>query len=92
MGRCGGGAGPNAFDPVAALEQWVEQGRAPASIIAILRNGDGPTLFRKSTRDIQHKDLHRGEGERASRPAGPDCFVVALAGVWGRRSGRHFFL
>ena len=34
MGHCGGGAGPNAFDPVAALEQWVEHGRAPASIIA----------------------------------------------------------
>lgn len=34
MGHCGGGAGPNAFDPIAALEQWVEHGRAPGSIIA----------------------------------------------------------
>jgi feruloyl esterase len=34
MGHCGGGGGPNAFDPMAALEQWVEQGRAPGSIIA----------------------------------------------------------
>jgi len=34
MGHCGGGNGPNAFDPLAALEQWVEQGRAPGSIIA----------------------------------------------------------
>jgi len=34
MGHCGGGVGPNAFDPVTALEQWVEQGRAPEPIIA----------------------------------------------------------
>lgn len=34
MGHCGGGEGPNVFDPMAALEQWVEQGRAPGSIIA----------------------------------------------------------
>jgi feruloyl esterase len=34
MGHCGGGEGPNLFDPVAALEQWVEHGRAPDAIIA----------------------------------------------------------
>jgi feruloyl esterase len=34
MGHCGGGDGPNAFDPVAALEQWVEHGHAPGTIIA----------------------------------------------------------
>ena len=34
MGHCGGGEGPNAFDMVAALEQWVEQGRAPDQIVA----------------------------------------------------------
>jgi feruloyl esterase len=34
MGHCGGGAGPNVFDQVAALEKWVEHGRAPGSIIA----------------------------------------------------------
>lgn len=34
MGHCGGGEGPNVFDPVAALEQWVENGRAPATITA----------------------------------------------------------
>jgi feruloyl esterase len=34
MGHCGGGEGPNTFDMLTALEQWVEQGRAPASIIA----------------------------------------------------------
>jgi feruloyl esterase len=34
MGHCGGGEGPNTFDMVGALEQWVEQGRAPDRIVA----------------------------------------------------------
>ena len=34
MAHCGGGDGPNAFDMVGALEQWVEQGRAPDRIVA----------------------------------------------------------
>jgi feruloyl esterase len=34
MGHCSGGEGPNTFDAVAALEQWVEQGRAPDRILA----------------------------------------------------------
>jgi feruloyl esterase len=34
MGHCGGGEGPNVFDKVGALEQWVEQGKAPDKIIA----------------------------------------------------------
>jgi feruloyl esterase len=34
MGHCGGGEGPNTFDMLAALEQWVEHGRAPDQIIA----------------------------------------------------------
>jgi streptogramin lyase len=34
MGHCGGGEGPNDFDMLAALEQWVEHDEAPARIIA----------------------------------------------------------
>jgi Tannase and feruloyl esterase len=34
MGHCGGGEGPNAFDMVGALEQWVEHGQAPDQIVA----------------------------------------------------------
>jgi feruloyl esterase len=36
MGHCGGGEGPNVFDTVTALEQWREQGKAPAGIVASL--------------------------------------------------------
>ena len=34
MGHCSGGPGPNQFDAVAALEQWVERGVAPAMLLA----------------------------------------------------------
>ena len=34
MGHCGGGEGPNVFNKVAPLEQWVEQKKAPDAIIA----------------------------------------------------------
>jgi feruloyl esterase len=34
MGHCGGGEGPNVFDKVSTLEQWVEHGKAPEVITA----------------------------------------------------------
>ncbi len=34
MGHCAGGPGPNQFDAVTALEQWVEKGKAPATLLA----------------------------------------------------------
>ncbi len=34
MAHCGGGEGPNRFDMVTALEQWVEKGKAPEQIVA----------------------------------------------------------
>jgi feruloyl esterase len=34
MGHCGGGAGTTTFDMLTALEQWVEQGKAPDTIPA----------------------------------------------------------
>ncbi len=34
MAHCGGGEGPNTFDMVSALEQWVEKGKAPDQIVA----------------------------------------------------------
>ena len=40
MAHCGGGDGPNTFDMVAALENWVEKGKAPDSILASkMQNG-----------------------------------------------------
>jgi feruloyl esterase len=34
MGHCGGGEGPNTFDMMVPLEQWVEKGQAPARVVA----------------------------------------------------------
>ena len=34
MAHCGGGEGPNVFDALTPLEQWREQGQAPAEIVA----------------------------------------------------------
>jgi feruloyl esterase len=34
MAHCGGGEGPNTFDTLTALEQWVEQKKAPGQIVA----------------------------------------------------------
>lgn len=34
MGHCGGGDGPNSLDAMAALEEWVERGKAPDRIVA----------------------------------------------------------
>jgi feruloyl esterase len=34
MQHCGGGPGPNTFDAVTAIERWVEEGIAPAQIVA----------------------------------------------------------
>jgi len=40
MGHCGGGDGTTSFDMLSALEQWVEQGKAPDRITAAhLTNG-----------------------------------------------------
>jgi feruloyl esterase len=40
MAHCGGGEGPNDFDELTALEQWVEQGKPPDFIVAS-RSRDG---------------------------------------------------
>lgn len=34
MGHCGGGDGPNNFDTLSALDHWVENGKAPETMIA----------------------------------------------------------
>jgi feruloyl esterase len=40
MGHCGGSEGPNTFDMVGTMEQWVEHGKAPDKIVAShLRDG-----------------------------------------------------
>ncbi len=46
MAHCFGGTGPNEFDYLTALEQWVEQGVAPESIEATHYGENGPDRTR----------------------------------------------
>lgn len=39
MGHCGGGEGPNTFDMMAPLAQWVEKGQAPTAVVASHTSG-----------------------------------------------------
>jgi feruloyl esterase len=39
MGHCRGGEGPDSFDTIGAMEQWVEHGNAPDRIVAAHHNG-----------------------------------------------------
>ena len=41
MDHCAGGEGPSRFDAIAALEDWVERGKAPDVLVASHRNGGG---------------------------------------------------
>ena len=41
MGHCSNGEGPNTFDMLSALEQWVEKGQAPQSVVATKFNKNG---------------------------------------------------
>jgi feruloyl esterase len=34
MGHCSGGEGPDTFDDISLIEEWVGQGKAPAQAIA----------------------------------------------------------
>jgi feruloyl esterase len=36
--HCGGGAGPDRFDTLTAMENWVEKGTAPATMLATKAN------------------------------------------------------
>jgi len=38
MAHCSGGEGPDSFDSISVIEQWVEQGQAPSQIVAAHHN------------------------------------------------------
>ena len=49
MKHCFAGPGPFAIDYIAALEAWVEQGRAPDALLGahVEGNHDGPSMIRR---------------------------------------------
>ena len=50
MGHCGGGPGPNTWDPLAPLVEWVENGTAPDSVVARTRPTAASTTSGASAR------------------------------------------
>ena len=46
MGHCQGGVGTDTFDKVAALEEWIQTGNAPAKIVAAHRTAGTPDRTR----------------------------------------------
>ncbi len=75
MGHCSGGEGPNVFDMLAALEAWVEQGRAPERIVAS-RVSDGKVV---RTRPLcPYPQVARYSGTGSTDDAG--SFVCAAPG------------
>jgi feruloyl esterase len=52
--HCGGGYGPNVFDLLTPIINWVEAGKAPGSVVAALVNGGtGPAGAGASTGKVQ---------------------------------------
>ena len=61
MGHCGGGEGPNTFDGITALEQWVEKGKAPDQIIAS-RMADGKVIRSRPLCPYPQVAQYKGSG------------------------------
>lgn len=61
MYHCGGGIGPNRFDALTAIEQWVEGGLAPSSILASHTAGPGVNRTRPLCPYPQHA-VYKGTG------------------------------
>jgi feruloyl esterase len=73
MGHCGGGEGPNTFDVVSALERWVENDHAPASIVAP-RSIDGKTTrTRRGVRTRRSQSTTEREVSTKSRISAACC-------------------
>jgi len=62
MDHCGGGPGANDFDFITALEEWVEQGRAPESLLGTHREGNGEATFSRPV--FAYPDTARFEGNK----------------------------
>jgi feruloyl esterase len=61
MSHCGGGDGPNEFDMVTALEQWVEKATAPERIIAS-RSRNGVVERTRPLCPYPQKAVYKGSG------------------------------
>lgn len=61
MAHCGGGNGPNTFDMITALEEWVEQDQAPTRIVAT--HDDGGQQTQRPLCPYPEEAAYRGRGD-----------------------------
>jgi feruloyl esterase len=61
MGHCGGGPGPNTFDAIGTLDQWVNHGVAPDKIIA----SHVAPAYARPLCAYPHEARYNGSGARA---------------------------
>jgi feruloyl esterase len=62
MDHCGGGPGVNDFDFISALEEWVELGKAPDSLMGTHRDATGAATFSRPV--FAYPDVARFEGSK----------------------------
>ena len=62
VGHCSGGAGPDTVNWLAALEQWVEKGTAPAQIPAS-KVKDGKAVFTRPLCVYPQVETYKGSGD-----------------------------
>ena len=65
MGHCSGGPGPDNFDAIGALDQWVDTGVAPGKIIASHLSNGAPT-FSRPLCPYPQEARYTGSGDRAN--------------------------
>ena len=93
MGHCGGGEGPNTFDMVSALEQWVEAGKAPDQILASHATG-GRVDRTRPLCPYPQVAVYKGSGSIdeaanfACRAPSAECAVAKPAVAPGRHLAR----
>jgi len=62
MDHCSGGPGVNTFDFITAIEQWVELGKAPESLLGTHRAPNGTETFSRPI--YPYPDFARYEGNK----------------------------
>lgn len=62
MDHCSGGPGVNTFDFITAIEQWVELGKAPESLLGTHRDQNGTETFSRPV--YPYPDFARYEGNK----------------------------
>ena len=79
MGHCGGGEGPNVFDKVSALEQWVELKKAPDVMIASWCGKNGRPVGPRTPRPCAFSRTASGSSGLPSALAGRISISMALS-------------